>query len=439
MQSVDTLIDARWVIPVEPAGTVLEDHSVAIHDGLIAAVLPTREAQARFQPRSHVTLAGHALIPGLVNLHTHAAMSLMRGLADDLPLMTWLQDHIWPAEAKHVNAEFVEAGTLLACAEMLRGGITCMNDMYFFPEAAAQAALSLGMRASLGMVVIEFPTAYASDPDDYLAKGLALRDALRHEPLISFCLAPHAPYTVSDASFEKIGRYAEELGLPVHLHLHETADEVRDETAKTGMRPVERLRKLGLIGPQLIAVHAVHLNLEEIDLLARHGASVAHCPSSNLKLASGIAPVAQLLAAGVNVGLGTDGAASNNRLDMFAEMRLAALLAKGASGDAQAMPAHAALHAATLGGARALGLDARIGSLLPGKAADLAAIDLRGPELQPIFDPVSHLVYAAGREHVTDVWVAGQRVVNALQFARLDLPRLESSARVWQNRLRNQV
>jgi 5-methylthioadenosine/S-adenosylhomocysteine deaminase len=287
--------------------------------------------------------------------------------------------------------------------------------------------------------VIEFPTSYASDPDDYLAKGLALRDALRHEPLISFCLAPHAPYTVSDASFEKIGRYAEELGLPVHLHLHETADEVQNETAKTGMRPVERLRKLGLIGPQLIAVHAVHLNAEEIGLLAKHGASIAHCPSSNLKLASGIAPVAQLLEAGVNIGLGTDGAASNNRLDMFAEMRLAALLAKGASGNAQAMPAHAALHAATLGGARALGLDARIGSLVPGKAADLAAVDLRGVELQPIYDPVSHLIYAAGREHVTDVWVAGQRVVNALQLARLDLPRLESSARLWQNRLRNQV
>jgi 5-methylthioadenosine/S-adenosylhomocysteine deaminase len=439
MEPIDTLIDARWVIPVEPAGTVLENHSVAIRDGLIVAVLPTEEAPARFTANSHVVLDGHALIPGLINLHTHAAMSLMRGLADDLPLMTWLQEHIWPAEAKHVSYEFVEAGTLLACAEMLRGGITCMNDMYFFPEAAAQAALAAGMRASLGMVVIEFPTSYASDPDDYLAKGLALRDALRHEPLISFCLAPHAPYTVSDASFEKIGRYAEELGLPVHLHLHETADEVQNETAKTGMRPVERLRKLGLIGPQLIAVHAVHLNAEEIGLLAKHGASIAHCPSSNLKLASGIAPVAQLLEAGVNIGLGTDGAASNNRLDMFAEMRLAALLAKGASGNAQAMPAHAALHAATLGGARALGLDARIGSLVPGKAADLAAVDLRGVELQPIYDPVSHLIYAAGREHVTDVWVAGQRVVNALQLARLDLPRLESSARLWQNRLRNQV
>jgi 5-methylthioadenosine/S-adenosylhomocysteine deaminase len=438
MQPIDTLIDARWVVPVEPAGTVLEGHSIAIADGLIAAVLPTPEAHARYAATEHVVLPDHVLIPGLINLHTHAAMTLMRGMADDLPLMDWLKDHIWPAEAKHVSADFVRAGTELACAEMLKGGITCMNEMYFFPEAAAQAALAAGMRASLGMVVIDFPTAYASDPDDYLAKGLALRDSLRHEPLLSFCLAPHAPYTVGDASFEKIVRYAEELGLPVHMHVHETADEIAGAVVKTGIRPLARLKNLGLLGPQLIAVHAVHLTEEEIGLLARHGASVAHCPTSNLKLASGIAPIAQLLEAGVNVGLGTDGAASNNRLDMFAEMRLAALLAKGASGNAQALPAHAALHAATLSGARALGLEAKIGSLLPGKAADLAAVNLGATELQPVYDPVSHLVYAAGREHVTDVWVAGNRVVNALQFRRLDVPRLETGARLWQNRLRNQ-
>jgi 5-methylthioadenosine/S-adenosylhomocysteine deaminase len=438
MQSIDTLIDARWVVPVEPAGTVLEDHSVAIADGKITAVLPTGEAHARYAPQAHVRLENHALIPGLVNLHTHAAMTLMRGLADDLPLKTWLTDHIWPSEAKHVSAEFVRAGTELACAEMLAGGITCMNEMYFFPQAAARAALAAGMRAAIGLVVIDFPTAYASDPDDYLAKGLAVRDALRHEPLLSFCLAPHAPYTVGDASFEKIVRYAEELDLPIHLHLHETRTEITDEMAKTGMRSLARLKNLGVVGPQLIAVHAVHLDDDEIALLARHGASVAHCPSSNLKLASGIAPVAQLLKAGVNVGLGTDGAASNNRLDMFAEMRLAALLAKGASGDAEVMSAHTALQAATLNGARALGLDAQIGSLLPGKAADITAVDLGALVLQPVYDPVSHLVYTAGRENVTDVWVGGSRVVNALQLPRLDVPHLESSARLWQNRLRNQ-
>lgn len=438
MQSIDTLIDARWVVPVEPAGSVLEGHSVAIAGGRIVAVLPTAQAHAQYAPAEHVRLENHALIPGLINLHTHAAMALMRGLADDLPLMTWLQDHIWPAEAKHVSAEFVRAGTELACAEMLLGGTTCMNEMYFFPEAAAQAALAAGMRACIGMVVIDFPTAWASDPDDYLAKGLAVRDTFRHQPLISFCLAPHAPYTVGDASFEKIVRYAEELNLPIHVHVHETAGEVAGELAKTGMRSLARLKNLGVVGPQLIAVHAVHLDEDEIALLAKHGASVAHCPSSNLKLASGIAPVAQLLAAGVNVGIGTDGAASNNRLDMFAEMRLAALLAKGASGDASALSAHAALQAATLNGARALGLDAEIGSLLPGKAADIAAVDLGATVLQPVYDPVSHLVYAAGRENVTDVWVAGSRVVNALQLTRLDVPSLESGARLWQNRIRNQ-
>jgi len=437
MESVDTLIDARWVVPVEPAGAVLADHSVAIRDGNIVALLPTGEARARYAAAEHVKLEQHALIPGLINLHTHAAMTLMRGMADDLPLMEWLSGHIWPAEARHVTAEFVHAGTLLACAEMLRGGITCMNDMYFFPEAAARAVLSSGMRASLGMIVIDLPTAYASDPDDYLAKGLALRDALRHEPLLSFCLAPHAPYTVSDATFEKIGRYAEELGLPVHIHLHETQAEIDGEVAKTGMRPLARLKNLGLVGPQLIAVHAVHLEPGEIEMLARHGASVAHCPSSNLKLASGIAPIANMVRAGVNFGLGTDGAASNNRLDMFAEMRLAALLAKGVSGAAQTLPAHAALHAATLAGARALGLDSRIGSIVPGKAADLAAVGLGGLELQPVYDPVSHLVYAAGREHVTDVWVGGNRVVNKLQLTRVDLPSLESSTQMWQNRLRD--
>ncbi len=435
MESVDLLIDARWVIPVEPAGVTLAAHSVAIRDGRIAALLPTAEAHARYEARRHCVLDRHALIPGLINLHTHAAMTLMRGLADDLPLMAWLKDHIWPAEAKHVTADFVRAGTELACAEMLKGGVTCMNEMYFFPEAAAEAALAAGMRAAIGMIAIDFPTAYASDADDYLATGLALRDRLRHEPLLSFCLAPHAPYTVSDATFGKIVSYAEELGLPIHIHLHESIEEIEGEMAKTGLRPLARLKKLGLIGPQLIAVHTVHLNPGEIELLASHGASVAHCPASNLKLGNGSAPLAALLGAGVNVGIGTDGAASNNRLDMFSEMRLAALLAKGASARPPALPAHAALHAATLAGAKALGLDANIGSIRADKAADLTAIDLSGIEMQPVYDPASHLVYVAGREHVSDVWVNGIHVVNKQQLTRVELPSLESHARVWQNRI----
>ena len=436
MEPIDLLIDARWVVPVEPANAVLAHHSVAVRGGKIAAVLPTAEANLRFNPAERVTLQDHALIPGLINLHTHAAMTLMRGRADDLPLMTWLNEHIWPAEAAHVSAEFVRTGTQLACAELLRGGVTCMNDMYFFPEAAAEAALAAGMRAVLGLIALELPTAYARDADEYLAKGLELRDRLRHEELLSFCLAPHAPYTVSDATFAKIARYAEELGLPVHIHLHETADEINGELTKTGERPLARLQRLGLVGPQLIAVHAVHLNADEIALLATHGASVAHCPTSNLKLASGLCPVAALLEAGVNVGIGTDGAASNNRLDMFGEMRLAALLAKGASGKADAMPAHAALRAATLGGARALGLDARIGSITPGKCADLTAVDFSRIELQPVYDPVSHLIYTAERSDVSDVWVGGNRVVKKQQLTTIGKEELESAVLVWQNRMK---
>ena len=436
MQAVDLLIDARWVVPVEPAGVVLKHHRVAISGGNITAVLPSADAVKRFSAREHITLDAHALIPGLVNLHTHAAMTLMRGLADDLPLMAWLNDRIWPAEAKHVSHQFVHDGTLLACAELQRGGVTCMNDMYFFPEAAAEAALRAGLRASLGMIALEFPSAYASGADDYLAKGLELRDRLRHEPLLSFCLAPHAPYTVSDATFGKIAGYAAELGLPVHIHVHETAGEVADAITKTGERPLARLHRLGLVGPQLIAVHAVHLTVDEITMLATYGASVAHCPASNLKLASGIAPVAQLLKAGVNTGLGTDGAASNNRLDMFAEMRLAALLAKGASGDAAVLPAHAALHAATLAGARALGLDTRTGSITPGKCADLVAVNLGKLELQPVYDPVSHLVYAAGRSDVSEVWISGKQVVKKQHLAWIENEELEFIALMWQNRLK---
>ena len=406
-----------------------------MRDGLIEAVLPRAAAQARFPSYQRVDLPGHALIPGLVNAHTHAAMALMRGLADDLPLMRWLEEHIWPAEAKHVSPEFVRDGTLLACAEMLRGGVTCFNDMYFFPEAALDAALEAGIRSSHGLIVIEFPSAYASDPDDYLAKGLALRDRWRDQPLVSFCMAPHAPYTVSDASFRKIASLAAEIDVPVHIHVHETAGEVERSLAEHGARPLARLERLGLLGPGLIAVHAVHLQDDEIATLARHGASVAHCPSSNLKLASGFAPVAKLAAAGVNVALGTDGAASNNRLDVLAEMRLAALLAKAVASDAAVLPAHASLRAATLGGARALGLEAKIGSIVAGQAADLTALRLEGPELEPCYDPVSHLVYAAGREHVTDVWVAGRRLLRDGILENSALSGLKAPIKVWQNKL----
>ena len=431
------LINARWVVPVEPAGVALERHAVAVRDGRIEAVLPMAQAAQRFADYARVDLPGHALIPGLVNAHTHAAMALMRGIADDLPLMRWLQEHVWPVEAKHVSAQFVRDGTLLACAEMLRGGTTCMNDMYFFPEAALESALAAGMRAALGLIVIEFPSAYASGPDQYLAKGLALRDQWREHPRISFCLAPHAPYTVSDATFRKVAQLAAELELPVHVHLHETLEEIERSLAEHGVRPLQRLERLGLLGPNLISVHCVHLEAGEIALLGKHGCSVVHCPSSNLKLASGLAPVAALLAAGVNVALGTDGAASNNRLDLFQEMRSAALLAKAVARDAAAMPAHAALRAATLGGAIALGLEGRIGSIVPGKAADLAAVAFDSIELQPAYDVVSHLVYACGREQVTDVWVGGERVLRDRTLTRLELPDLQGRALLWQTKILN--
>ena len=433
--SEPTLICARWVVPVEPAGAELADHAVAVRDGRIEAVLPRSEALLRWPGAARVELGQHVLVPGLVNAHTHAAMSLMRGLADDLPLMRWLEDHIWPAEARHVSPEFVHDGTLLACAEMLRGGVTCFNDMYFFPEAAAQAALDAGMRAALGIIVIEFPSAYAADPDDYLAKGLALRDRHRDHPLLSFCLAPHAPYTVSDATFRKVAILAGELDCPVHVHLHETEDEIARSLTEHGVRPLERLQRLGLVGPNLIAVHAVHLQADETLLLGRHSASAVHCPSSNLKLASGFAPAAAMTEAGVNLALGTDGAASNNRLDLHQDMRLAALLAKAVARDAAALPAHAALRAATLGGARALGLEAEIGSILPGKSADLAAFRLDAPELSPVYDPVSQLVYAAGREHVSHVWVAGNAAVIDGKLQNPAFADLESRSNLWHNRV----
>jgi 5-methylthioadenosine/S-adenosylhomocysteine deaminase len=432
---IDLLIRPQWIIPIEPAGVTLSGHALAVSDGRILALLPDEEARQRFRPRQTMDLPGQVLLPGLVNLHTHAAMSLLRGFADDLPLMRWLNERIWPAEARHAGPDFVRAGTLLACAEMLCGGITTFNDMYFFPEAAAEAARRVGMRAVLGIIVIEFPTAYAADADDYLAKGLAVRDNLSDDPLLSFCLAPHAPYTVADKTFERVATLAAQLELPIHVHLHETRHEIDDSLKQHGVRPIERLRRLGLLGPQLIGVHAVHLDAGEIELLAHEGCHVAHCPTSNLKLASGIPPMSEIQARGLNFGLGTDGAASNNRLDLFHEMRHAALLAKGRSENAEALDAHSTLAAATIGGARALGLDARIGSLLPGKSADLCAVRLDDWLMQPCFDPASHLVYAAGREQVSHTWVAGELVMKNGEPLQIDISELLDITGLWHTRL----
>lgn len=435
-QRIDLLIYPRWLVPVIPMGTVLENHALAVDRGRIVAVLPAGEARERFAARETEVLETHLLMPGLVNLHCHAAMSLLRGIADDLPLMNWLSEHIWPAEARHVSPRFVHDGTLIASAEMLRGGVTCFNDMYFFPEAAAEAIHTAGIRAALGLTVLEFPGAYANDADAYFTKGLAAYGALRDSSRLTFCMAPHAPYSVSDKSFERVSALAGGLGLPLHVHVHETRDEISQGLEQHGVRPLERLRRLGLVGPKLIAVHAVHLEAQEIALLAKCGASVAHCPTSNLKHGSGIAPLAALLEAGVNVGLGTDGAASNGRFDLFEEMRLAALLAKGSTERASAVDAHRALAMATIHGAQALGLGDRIGSLESGKAADLCAVDFGALRLSPCYDPVSHLVYAVSGEQVSHVWVDGQARVRNGVFAGLDENALMGLAAAWQEKIR---
>ena len=434
--NMDLIIEARWVASLTQQQPLLENYSVIIQAGIIVELLPISEARQKYTATSLVCLDEHVLIPGLINLHTHAGMNLMRGIADDLPLMTWLSDHIWPAEQAVVSERYVQDATLLACAEMLSGGITCFNEMYFFPEATAAAVNQAGMRANLGLLVLEFPSAYASDADDYLQKGFAAHDSWRSNPLITSSIAPHAPYTVSNKTFESIITYAEQLSLSIHTHLHETQDEITQSEVQYGLRPLQRLAEFGLLGPNLVAAHCVHLLSHEIDLLAEYSCHVAHCPSSNLKLASGIAPVTQLLARGVNVGLGTDGVASNNRLDIFAEMRLSALLAKGISGDTTAVPAQQALAMATINAAKALGLDDKIGSIEVGKLADLAAVTLSDIAIAPYYDPISHLVYACGREHVSHTWVAGELRYSNGVYANIEPNELKEMINTWQPKLK---
>ena len=432
---VETLIHARWVIPVTADTPVLENHSIAVQDGRIAAVLPTEKAIGQISAARTVNLPRHALIPGLVNTHTHAAMSLFRGLADDMPLMSWLNDHIWPAEAKWVHEEFVADGTRLAIAEMLRSGTTCFNDMYFFPDVTARVAQGAGIRSVVGLILIDFPSTWASDANDYLSKAIEVHDQFRNEPLVSTAFAPHAPYSVSDEPLSRMLTLDNELEIPVHMHVHETADEVQQGTQSHGTRPLQRLKKLGLLNPSLVAVHMTQLTDEEITDFARSSAHVVHCPESNLKLASGFCPVQKLMDAGINVALGTDSAASNNDLDMLGEMKTAALLGKGVAQDASALPAAKILEMATINGAKALGLADRIGSLEPGKEADITAIDLGQLKTQPVYNPVSQIVYAAGREQVSDVWVAGRRLLANGQLSKMDMQAIATSTTRWHARI----
>ncbi len=434
MQNADLRIDAGWIVPIEPHGA-LRDHALVIDAGRVVAVMPFADADRTVDARERVALLDHVLLPGLVNAHTHAAMSLFRGLADDVSLKLWLEQQIWPREGQFVSPDFVYDGARLAAAEMLRGGVTCCNDMYFYPDASARAFVELGIRAMLGLPILDFPTAYAPDADAYLQTGLAIRDAWKHEPGLAFSLAPHAPYTVSDATWTKVVVFARQLELPIQTHLAEVAQEVAQSLEGHGATPLARLHALGATGPEFIAIHGVHLTTDDIALLATHGGHVVHCPVSNMKLGAGIAPVAALLARGVNVALGTDGAASNNRLDLMGEMRIAALLAKVATGDPSVLPAQQALETATLAGARALGLDNVIGSLVAGKHADVIAVDLSALEVSPCYDPISHLVHAVGRDAVTDVWVSGRRVVSSGALTTADEASIVARARVWQDRL----
>ncbi|MEX0965427.1 MAG: TRZ/ATZ family hydrolase [Pseudohongiellaceae bacterium] len=431
----DLLISAKWIIPVLPQGTVLQDHCLAVRGSKIIGIFSQKEAESTVKARTTLALGQHALIPGLINAHGHSPMTLMRGIADDVPLAKWLEEFIWPLEAKFVSAAFALHGANLAIAEMIRSGTTCFADMYFFPDQVAQAALAANIRVQLASPVLDFPTIWAQDADEYIDKATKLHDGYRHSELIHTAFGPHAPYTVSDAPLLKLSTLAEELDLPIHMHLHETAKEVSDALAADGQTPIQRLHKLGLLSPRLIAVHATSLSDEDINSLAAAGCHIAHCPESNLKLASGFCEVAKLHEAGLNIALGTDGCASNNDLDMISEMRTAALLAKAVAQDASALPARQALEMATINGARALGLDSMIGSLEVGKHADITAINLDTLNSIPLYDPVSQIVYATQASQVSHVWCAGQLLLDDGEFTKLDIEAIKSNSRQWQKEL----
>ena len=434
--SADTLIHPGWIIPMTGEPALLSEHSIAISGSQISAVLPRSEAE-KLAAENVLHLPGHAVMPGLVNCHGHAAMSLLRGYADDQPLMRWLEDHIWPAEAEHVSEEFVADGVELAIAEMIRSGTTSFSDMYFFPDVTAGLAKKLGMRCQISFPVFDFPTVWANDADEYISKGIKLLRQFRHSDLVSVVFGPHAPYTVSEPTLAKIATLANELDLAVHIHLHETTGEVLQAFEEHGERPLDTLNRLGLLGPKTQCVHMTDLGDQDIDLLAKTGSHVIHCPQSNMKLASGACPVSKLLARGVNVALGTDSAASNNSLNMFTEMQSAALLAKLNSGDATALPAKEALAMATIRGARALGIDETVGSIEVGKAADVIAVDLSGPETQPLHNPLSQLVYACNGSQVTHSWINGQMVMDNRKLTQIDANALTARIENWRQRLQS--
>ncbi|WP_222911611.1 TRZ/ATZ family hydrolase [Pseudomonas sp. DNDY-54] len=431
---LDLLLLPTWLVPIEPAGIVLRDHALGVRAGRIVLIAPRSEAD-QYNARETLDLTGMLLAPGLVNAHGHAAMTLFRGLADDLPLTTWLREHIWPAESRWVDEAFVQAGSELAIAEQLQSGITCFSDMYFFPEVVSQLVHKHGIRAQITIPVMDFPIPGARDADEALRKGVALFDDLKHHPRLSIAFGPHAPYSVADDKLESIRTLVAEMDIGIHMHVHETAHEVEEALSKYGERPLARLARLQLLGPRFQAVHMTQVSDEDISLLVEHNCSVIHCPESNLKLASGFCPVERLWEAGVNIAIGTDGAASNNDLDLLGETRTAALLAKAVAGSATALSAHRALRMATLNGARALGLEDQTGSLEVGKLADMVAFDLSRLAQQPIYDPVSQLIYSSGRDCVRHVWVGGKQLLNDRRLSRMDEERLVVTAREWGDKI----
>jgi 5-methylthioadenosine/S-adenosylhomocysteine deaminase len=431
----DLIIAPRWLIPVEPANTVLTDHVIAIKGGKILAIEEREHALASWPGAEWLERPDHVLMPGLINAHTHAPMSLLRGFADDLPLEQWLQEYVWPTEQRWISPEFVRDGADLAILEMISGGTTCFHDMYLFPNEVAAVAAERGIRAVVSMIVIEAPTAWATTVDEYLNRGLEVHDRYREHPLIDTSFGPHAPYTVSDPAIERIVTLANQLDVVIQMHLHETTAEIAEAVATTGMRPLARLEKLGALSPLLTAVHMTALEADEMALLKERGVSVIHCPESNMKLASGFCPVSELTAAGINVAIGTDGAASNNDMDMFGEMRSAALLAKVSSGDAGSIPAATALEMATIKGARALGLESETGSLVVGKSADMVCVSLAAPACQPVHNALSQLVYSASRDQVTDVWVAGRQLFRDSEFMTADAAEVIGRANAWLQRM----
>ncbi|MDX2350503.1 MAG: TRZ/ATZ family hydrolase [Porticoccus sp.] len=435
--SVDLIISAQWTIPVIPKSAVFEDCSVVIDQGNIVAILPTTEATRKYIALEHTELPNHVLIPGLINAHGHAAMTLLRGYADDQPLQNWLEKHIWPAEGQWVGEDFVRDGTELAIAEMIRSGTSCFSDMYFFPDCAAEAASHSGIRSQIAFPVFDFPSAWGRGPEDYIHKGLQLRDDYKDRDLTRIAFGPHAPYTLSNGPLETIATYAEELDSHVQIHLHETAIEVANSIKEHGVRPIQRLVELGLLSPRTQCVHMTQLDEQDISTLVEHNAHVIHCPESNLKLASGFCPVTTLLDSGINVALGTDGAASNNNLDMFGEMSTAALVAKAVSGNAGAVDAHTALQMATINGAKAMGWEDQIGSIEAGKSADLAAITLGTIESEPLYNPASQLLYTNAGSRVSHLWVNGAALMIERQLQTLNEQEVLTKAKQWQRKIAN--